>query len=80
MVIPTEASVWAYDGKWGGEAILPQQVQLQETELAALILYLEHEHPIQIKSVSHRGPCETTIHFVGRGDPPFSPHAVAAGV
>ena len=76
VVVTAEMSVWSYDGRWGGEALLNTNFPLVESDSAAVLLALEGEHQIEIKSVSHRSPGHTTIHFVGRGVPPWSPHAV----
>ena len=76
VVVPAAVDVWAYDGQWGGELVVNGKVKLELSDEAALQLSLEQTHPIQIRSVSQRSAGETTVHFSGVGEPPFSPHAV----
>lgn len=76
VIVPSVVRVWSYDGKWGGEAVMPRRLDLPESEAAALLIEMDGRHPVEIKSVSHRSRHETTVHFVGQGPPPFSPHAV----
>ena len=73
---PARASVWSYDGRWGGEATLPTAGEITDAESASLGLIYGGYHPVTLVSVSHRTPGTTTILFEGKGDPPFSPHAV----
>jgi hypothetical protein len=77
VLVAARVNVWSYDGKWGGEAVLRGNVQLAPSDTAALVLaYEDTHHPVEIRTVSRRSANETTVHFTGLAQPPFSPHAV----
>jgi hypothetical protein len=77
VLVAASVNVWSYDGRWGGEAVVHGNVELEPTDSAALVLAFEDtRHEVEIRTVSRRSENETTIHFSGRGTPPFSPHAV----
>ena len=77
VLVAASVSVWSYDGKWGGEAVFGGNVHLEPSDTAALKLaYEDKHHPVEIRTVSRRSANETTVHFTGLAQPPFSPHAV----
>lgn len=72
--IPALVNAWSYDNRWGGEVTFEHQAEVSPLETASLALEFEMPRPIRMVAVSHRGPSQTTIHFEGKGEPPFNAH------